>query len=201
MNEWSETQMDALIEYVNIGFGRAAAALSRLVRRRILLSAPRAYMCPLSRAFERLHTLLPPDVLYIRQAFRGGFLGQVAIILPHEHAAAMVDLLLGGSGAQRQLTSSDSEALLEVGNIVLNNFVGTLGNLLSRQMRFSMPQIHQTSLHALMTLWLDENPSSTQVILVQTRFIITGVALDGYLLVLLDSQALKVLRKAIMAQM
>ncbi|RMF48652.1 MAG: hypothetical protein D6755_03485 [Anaerolineae bacterium] len=196
MGEWNATQLDALVEHINIGFGRAAAALSALVSRRVLLRVPQAYVLIPGQASERLHDILPPDVFAVQQDFQGRFFGKAYLLFSHEHAAALVDLLLGGHGALRQLTTSDHEAMLEIGNIVLNSFLGTLGNLVGMRLRYSMPQICQASLSALLHLWLEELPSGNYVVLVHTHFTISQVETSGYLLVLLDTVALDVLQQA-----
>ena len=40
-------QEDALTEVINIGFGRAAASLSKLTGQRVQLEVPQIAMCPL----------------------------------------------------------------------------------------------------------------------------------------------------------
>ena len=40
-------QQDALIELINIGFGRAAASLSELTGHRVQLEVPQVTMCPI----------------------------------------------------------------------------------------------------------------------------------------------------------
>ena len=53
----SPEQMDTLTEMVNIGFGRAAASLSALVRQRIVLRAPEIALYPLEDLHHQLNFL------------------------------------------------------------------------------------------------------------------------------------------------
>ncbi len=195
MGDLTLLQLDALTEQVNIGFGRAAAVLSTLLGRRILLEAPRAGVYPLEALAEELSALLPGEVTAVQQVFHGRFRGEAYILLAHEHAAALVDLLLGGPGAQRQMTSSDYEALMEVGNIVLNNFLGTFGNLLGTRVIFSLPRVRLETARALLAA--SPSAGAQRAVLVRTRFVLTGVLLEGYLVMILDVAALDALRQAL----
>jgi len=60
-------QEDALTEVINIGFGRAAASLSKLTGQRVQLEVPHIAMCPLDELSDRLRpmmeTLSRPEVL------------------------------------------------------------------------------------------------------------------------------------------
>ena len=46
--ELTTTQQDALIELLNIGFGRAAASLSQLTGHRVVLDVPQVSIHPIS---------------------------------------------------------------------------------------------------------------------------------------------------------
>ena len=50
------------IELINIGFGRAAAALSKLTGHRVQLEVPQITMCPIDEMADRLRPLLDNDV-------------------------------------------------------------------------------------------------------------------------------------------
>ena len=48
----NEVQHDALVELLNIGFGRAGASLSQLTGHRVLLEVPQVAIHPIERADE-----------------------------------------------------------------------------------------------------------------------------------------------------
>ena len=69
-------QEDALTEVINIGFGRAAASLSKLTGQRVQLEVPNIAMCPLDELSDRLRPddrkrsgQRPPD--FLRRRGRG----------------------------------------------------------------------------------------------------------------------------------
>ena len=51
-------QEDALIELLNIGFGRAAASLSQLTGHRILLEVPHVTVHPIAEVSEALERMI-----------------------------------------------------------------------------------------------------------------------------------------------
>ena len=60
--ELTQTQHDALIELLNIGFGRAAASLSELTGHRVLLEVPTVSVHPIAELNRALRPLLADQV-------------------------------------------------------------------------------------------------------------------------------------------
>ena len=50
----TDEQRDALLEVINIAFGRAAASLSELTGQRVLLTVPKAAICPIHELVEKI---------------------------------------------------------------------------------------------------------------------------------------------------
>ena len=82
------TQEDALIELINIGFGRAAASLSKLTGHRVQLEVPQVTMCPMSELGGRLAPLLEDDVATVHQVFTGPVSGDALLVIDQHSAAA-----------------------------------------------------------------------------------------------------------------
>ena len=68
--ELTPDQQDALIELLNIGFGRAAASLSELTGHRVVLEVPQVSVHPIAELNQSLRPSLddevaqrPPDLL------------------------------------------------------------------------------------------------------------------------------------------
>src|SRR5688572_30835645 len=56
--ELTAAHQDALTELINIGYGRAAASLSQLTRRRIALEVPRIGVYEIDKAVEALRQIM-----------------------------------------------------------------------------------------------------------------------------------------------
>ena len=59
------------IELINIGFGRAGAALSKLTGHRVVLEVPSITMCPIDEMADRLRLLLDDEIATVHQIFSG----------------------------------------------------------------------------------------------------------------------------------
>jgi chemotaxis protein CheC len=68
-------QEDALTEVINIGFGRAAASLSKLTGQRVQLEVPHITMCPIDELSDRLRPMIQSDVASVHQIFSGSVAG------------------------------------------------------------------------------------------------------------------------------
>ena len=69
------SQKDALTELINIGYARAAAALSDLTGHRIILEVPHVAIHPITELTPTLKTVLQGDVASVNQVFGGALSG------------------------------------------------------------------------------------------------------------------------------
>jgi chemotaxis protein CheC len=77
----NEAQRDALVELLNIGFGRAGASLSRLTGQRVLLDVPEVAMCPVDQLNATLAAFINDEVASVHQVFSGPVAGDALLIL------------------------------------------------------------------------------------------------------------------------
>jgi len=90
-------QTDALTELINIGYGRAAAALSDLTGHRITLEVPHVSMHSIHEISPLLTELVQGEVASVNQVFSGPISGN-ALLLLDEQAALMLSRLLTDAG-------------------------------------------------------------------------------------------------------
>ena len=143
-------QEDALIELLNIGFGRAAASLSELTGHRVLLEVPHVTIHPVDELPESLEKVIKTDVASVHQIFSGPVAGDALLILDQAGASMLKELLTNEPALPLSIDASAREVLTEVGNILLNACLGTFGNLLKVQVTFSVPQLNLESLGAIL---------------------------------------------------
>ena len=116
-------QTDALTELINIGYARAAAALSELSGHRISLEVPEVAVHLISEIFSRLQTVVKGEVASVNQVFSGPIAGNAILLLDHE-AALLLNRLLTDRPDTRDLDGAAREVITEVGNVVLNACLG-----------------------------------------------------------------------------
>lgn len=135
-----ETERDAVTELLNIAIGHAASSLSQLVEDEVHLSVPFVdFLAPSQAAIRLEEETQGADSVAVRQHFEGQFYGDILLIFPEKRSLDMVRHMLGDDVPLEQLTELEQEALLEVGNIILNACLGSLANQLGMPVEGSLP--------------------------------------------------------------
>jgi len=192
----SPDQIDKLTEIVNIGFGRAAASLSSLVQQRILLSVPEIRICSVEELPAYLG-LLNPQVTTVHQVFSGWLNGDAILLLDYESASILVNLLSGEPPEPRSLTTSDREALIEIGNILLNAFIGSLGNLLKVKIHFSVPRFYIEAVNEMVSSLQVGDKEIRYTLVIKTFFETRDSHVGGYVVIILGIESLERLCEAL----
>ncbi len=186
-------QRDALSELINIGFGRAASALSILVGQRVQIEAPEVNLYPFSELETVLSKLSHDDITSVHQVFSGKIAGDAVLLMDQHSASSLVDMLEGGSGNPRELTLEDRESLLETGNILLNAFTGSFGNLLQVHISFTVPNLQFFALKNMMqTLVIDQRGVEFAMV-VRVNFRLTQGDVSGYVIIIMSIQSMEAL--------
>lgn len=192
-------QRDALVELLNIGFGRAAASLSQLTGHRVLLEVPQVSVHPVSELNSALRTLVSEQVASVHQIFSGPVGGDALLVLDHHAAGMLKELLTDEAALPLPLDASAREVLTEVGNILLNACLGTFGNLLHVQVSFSVPQLSLDTLNAVLQSLLVNRESVRYALVVHAGFRLRDAEVTGYLVIVLSVASLDRLIRAVEA--
>ena len=192
----SEQQQDALSELINIGFGRAASALSILVGQRVLLEAPQVDLYPIAEMHHALDTLSGNEITSVHQVFSGKLSGDAMLLMDSQSATALVDLLSGGTGTPHEMTEQDRESLRETGNILLNAFTGSFGNLLHVHISFTVPHLQHDSLRNMLTSLMIDQRELEYALIVRVNFRLIQGDVSGYVVIVMGIQSLKALMDA-----
>jgi chemotaxis protein CheC len=190
-------QEDALIELLNIGFGRAASSLSQLTGHRVLLEVPQVTIHPVDEVSEALERVVRTDVASVHQIFSGTVAGDALLILDQSGAAMLKELLTNEPALPLSIDLSAREVLTEVGNILLNACLGTFGNLLKVQVSFSVPQLSLESLGAILESLRISREGMTYALVVHAGFKLRDAEVRGYLVIVLSVASLDRLLRAV----
>ena len=189
--ELTGVQQDALVELLNIGFGRAGASLSKLTNQRVLLEVPHVAVHPMSDLESHLSAFIEDEVASVHQSFSGPVGGDALLILDPIAAAALKELLTNEPALPLALDASSREVLTEVGNILLNACLGTFGNLLHVPVSFSVPDIDIATLQSVVQRLIAPADGSFRYALVVTAgFRLRDTEVTGYVVMVLTVQSL-----------
>lgn len=192
----NEVTIDALRELVNIGMGRAAAAISEITARPIDVEIP---VVEVLRSFEGKHL---PDInqhvaVRVAMPFNGAITGQGLLVLSQEGAGRLVHLLMGHERLGSGFDEDEQSALLEVGNITLNRVVGMLLNELDAEVEYQVPHLHLRGVEDTVDLISDLHPCNAGGMLVRAGLRIASEDVCGYLMLLLPDEDLDRLLDAV----
>lgn len=191
------TQQDALIELLNIGFGRAAASLSELTGHRVILEVPRVTIHPVDEISEALERVIRTDVASVHQIFTGPVSGDALLILDQGGAAMLKELLTNEPALPLSIDASAREVITEVGNILLNACLGTFGNLLQVKVSFSVPQLSLETVGAILQTLRIGQSGIQYALIVHAGFKLRDAEVKGYLMIVLSVASLDRLLRAV----
>lgn len=197
--ELTPAQQDALIELINIGFGRAGAALSELTGHRVVLEVPEVSIHPVSVLKTALAQLGITNVASVHQIFSGSVEGDALLVLDHQAASILKELLTDEAPLPLAVDGSAREVLAEVGNILLNACLGTFGNLLQVQVSFSVPQLSLDTLHAVLQSLMINREGLRYALVVHAGFRLRDAEVKGFLVIVLSVASLDRLIRAVEA--
>ena len=183
--ELTAPQQEALTELINIGYGRAAAALSELTGRRIVLEVPKVAVYPVQQITTALSEVMSGEVASVHQVFSGPVSGNALLLLDQAAALLLNSLILDEEVAVGRMHAAAREALTEVGNIVLNACLGVFGNLLQVQVTFSVPRLHLESVEEVLRSISVKEQELRYALMVHTRFHLRDSDVKGYMVIIL----------------
>jgi len=153
----NQNQLDAFTEVINIAVGKAAETLSLMIERKVSIEAPHIELIPKSGLIERFSDRFGAEALGVSIGYNGLINGVSTLFFEANEGKTLVDQLLAenkeddwddwdedetdpeASFLELGFTDSDKEAIIEVGNLMINSLLGSVGNLVDSQLRYTAP--------------------------------------------------------------
>ncbi len=189
--------IDVLKELVNIGVGRAAASLNELVHHHVSLDVPFVKVLTPIQYKQEMEYLGDKKMATVKIGFRGPFSGTAALVVSLASASKLVSVLTGGaSSSESRLNAVGEETLREVGNIVINGIMGSLGNMLKQHLTYTLPSyiVENTAREILLS---EKIGNDTVFLLIRTRFKVRELEIEGNIIILFTVGAFDILLSAI----
>jgi len=187
----NEQQLDALRELGNIGASHAATSLSQMLMSEVHMTVPEVNIVDISDISEYFGDEVCALVIFEIQGelLPGGY---VLVHLPQKSAIQLTNTMLGMTDTDREFNEMDESAMLEVGNIMVSQFLDATATLLGIIMIPSPPAIAIDMAHAAFESVVSQvlAPDINDVILFETKLSSAEHEIDSTIIMLPDSKTL-----------
>jgi chemotaxis protein CheC len=175
-------EVDALQEIASIGCGQALTALGKLMRQRIEMDVPEAWVGQSAGAVADFLGSMGQDLVVVGVRLEGQLAGHLVMALPEQDAerlAAALGYPAPEAGGWSALAES---ALMESGNIVGSAFVSAIARMIRGRLLLSVPTLARGGGRACLDRLVDRESGRVAL---ATRFSIPGAGgLEGLILVM-----------------
>jgi chemotaxis protein CheC len=179
----TQKQKKALIQFSKIGLNNANMVLSELIKASVNISVSEVFFYPLSYLNKEFSPVIYHEFASVQQHIRGGISGNGLFVLEYPTAIDFVNLIQNKPQFFiKQLNTSSYEILMEVGNIVLGSYIGTLGNLTENPLTFSLPLFQVISFDKILDSLIIGKNEIRYVLLISIAINLRGKILRGHLM-------------------
>ncbi|MDD3407680.1 MAG: chemotaxis protein CheX [Methanomicrobium sp.] len=182
---------DAVKELLNIGIGRSAAMLNTITKSHIALSIPEVRVYNAKTLKKGAVKVFDENSATVRLEFKGDFSGITVISFPKDSAAKLVMAITGEEAGTPELDSIRIEALKEIGNIIINGVMGSIGNVLKTRLDYSIPAYEEGSLIDLIRS--GEGTFDEHILMATASFNIKDLNVEGNIFMVLELGSMQVL--------
>lgn len=191
---FSDDQLSALTEVVNLGVGQAAHVLNQIVGSHVNLTVPAIKLVRQESVHEELSIQPEETLACVDLPFQGEMSGVSSLVFPTSSAATLVQTLLGEAGPA-DLDSEKIGTLTEIGNMVLNGIMGAISNISAQSFDYAVPSYAEGSLGQLMNAALPKEDDDDEIIclVARTEFGIESLGVLGNVLLFLEMKQVHLL--------
>lgn len=186
-------EVDALTEIFNIGIGRAANSLNKMVSQPVELTIPQIEIQPNKKTKKNLEFDSQLEISAVTQQFTGDFKGQAILMFSKDNGLLLVSLLLGNKIPIEDLSELEQDSLVEIGNIILNACFGTVINFLQSTITIEMPEFVQGNLNNIFT-YSSENDWSLYI---KVKFSLPNENINGHISFIMDITSLETFQESV----
>lgn len=181
----TEDQLDAMQELVNIGVGRAASVLNEMIDAYIYLKVPAIRVGTVAEFQQEMEASLGTgQVAAVRQDFSGPFSGIAELVFPTDSASMLAAMLTGEEVGTPDLDAVQISTLSEVGNILINSVIGSIGNLARQNLDYEIPTYIEDTVEHLLSP--GDRVDRSMILLAQTQFAIEEYQIRGDIILIFE---------------
>lgn len=196
-----ELKGDILKELFNISVGKAAGMLSEIINKKIILNVPNVEFINVKETKIKLEKSVPKvlngTLMVSSISFEESLTGKANLIFPAKKMRTFINLCLHEEDNiyQADFTDVDFDIIKEIGNIILNCIIGSIGNLLNINLTYALPEV-KVFKKIDFNKDVEENENS-HILLLYISFIIDDTEIEGAIIINLTFNSLNELMKKI----
>lgn len=183
MSLLSEELLDALKEIINIGVGKAAGTMNELLGHHIALEVPQVSIIQPDTLGTEAVPHQHETVSLVTLEFSGQFSGITTLLFTPDSASKLIDLLVGEETPLDELDAIKTGTLTEVGNILLNAVMGSIGNVLKSRLTYALPSYREGTVADVILPLVGQESA---VLEVTTRFTVQDRQIVGEFLLMFE---------------
>lgn len=175
-----------LVERFNTGIDEAAASLSRLVKQSLTLSVLEVEFESVSQLAQHFNE--DCSMCSVSQHMSGPFKTKSMLLFTEQGSLEVVRLMLGSAMSDEALAELYQEALLEIGNIILNACIGSMSRFTAMTFRIDPPQFQFGNARYLIPA--NNSVRHDAALLIRISLELSNSATRGHIVFLLETVSL-----------
>lgn len=180
----TDIQFDTLREIINIGVGKSASSLNKIVGKKINLQVPTLEIISIPQLGDKYILKKPERLSVVNMNFKGEIAGSGELVFPAEGANRIIEIVTNESHSEESsLDHIKLNTLNEIGNIILNSLIGTLGNLLKTRIRYSVPRYFECVPSGILD---NINNKTGKIVYAETHFQVKDTDIFGSFMLFLE---------------
>jgi chemotaxis protein CheC len=195
----SNNQTDLIRELATMGAGRAATALSEMIRTKVDITLPEIKMIPI----EELKTIFGPEkeeVFFVLDTkLKGDVNGRISFLISTKQAKNLSSVLIGKD--VNEIKDNDpffQSSLKEVINIVVGGYVAAISDLADSKIMYTVPYMAQDMIGSLLDfLFIQIAQYTERLLFIKTNMKIKNIDFDCFFLFFPDEESLRKLFKTL----
>lgn len=194
MIQLSAMELDAITEAFNIGIGRAASSLSEMLGQEVILSVPEVEILQRNEVAKSVDSTDCQRISGVSQGFSGPFVGRAFLLFPEKSSLELIRALIKQDVDLSFVTEMEQEALVEVGNIILNACLSSISHIVEEEIINEMPIPVKGDMEKIIVRD-STNKNKNYVLLLHMNFAVKEIDISGCIAFVMDMQALDAFRQ------
>ncbi len=186
---WNKRQQEAFEEILNIGLGRAAVTLSKILNQEVMFSASGIQVSNINtgRALDLVKRTGGANWVSVSQTIGGDFDALSLLVLSNENALVMMRAIQQDSGVNDFARDYDPDTFSEVASVVLTAGLSAMVNMLDLSLESYQPVHHFGDCESVML----DSPVLPVKVLIALEMIVAGRKVNGFMTLSLSHKSLQ----------